>query len=163
MSLRKSRPYKLILWALTLACLGGAGYLAYRVYYAPVDPGRTLQTAEAAYQRGDSAFGQKNWAEAATRFDEARLLSDKAMDELKKQIDEKKITPEAVTLRSLDGGAVIEQAADLVVLATGYDPAVELRDALAERGIDVRPAGDAVAPLLLPHAIASGREVGRAV
>jgi hypothetical protein len=58
---------------------------------------------------------------------------------------------------------VIEQAADLVVLATGYDPAAELHDALAARGVDIRPAGDAIAPLLLPHAIASGREVGRAV
>jgi 2,4-dienoyl-CoA reductase-like NADH-dependent reductase (Old Yellow Enzyme family)/thioredoxin reductase len=88
------------------------------------------------------------------RFENYRLLTRTSIE---------KITPEAVTLRRLDGGAVIEQAADLVVLATGYDPAVELHEALAERGVDVRPAGDAVAPLLLPHAIASGREVGRAV
>jgi 2,4-dienoyl-CoA reductase-like NADH-dependent reductase (Old Yellow Enzyme family)/thioredoxin reductase len=88
------------------------------------------------------------------RFENYRLLTRTSIE---------KITPEAVTMRRLDGGAVIEQAADLVVLATGYDPAVELHEALAERGVDVRPAGDAVAPLLLPHAIASGREVGRAV
>lgn len=88
------------------------------------------------------------------RFENYRLLTRTSIE---------KITPEAVTLRSLDGGAVIEQAADLVVLATGYDSELELLDELAGRGVDVRPAGDAVAPLLLPHAIASGREVGRAV
>jgi len=88
------------------------------------------------------------------RFENYRLLTRTSIE---------KVAPEAVTLRSLDGGAVVEQAADLVVLATGYDPAVELHDALAERGVDIRPAGDAVAPLLLPHAIASGRDVGRAV
>ena len=88
------------------------------------------------------------------RFENYRLLTRTSIE---------KITPESVTLRSLDGGAVIEQAADLVVLATGYDPAVELHDALAARGVDVRAAGDAIAPLLLPHAIASGREVARAV
>lgn len=88
------------------------------------------------------------------RFENYRLLTRTSIE---------KITPDAVTLRSLDGGAVIEQAADLVVLATGYDSELELHDALAQRGVDVRAAGDAVAPLLLPHAIASGREVGRAV
>lgn len=88
------------------------------------------------------------------RFENYRLLTRTSIE---------KIAPDAVTLRSLDGGAVFEQAADLVVLATGYDPAVELHNALAARGVDVRAAGDAVAPLLLPHAIASGRDVGRAV
>ena len=46
---------------------------------------------------------------------------------------------------------------------TGFDPRTELLDELREAGIDARPAGDAVAPLLLPHAIASGYEVGAAV
>lgn len=100
MSLRQSTAYRVTLWILTLACLGGAGYLGYRTFIAPAAPANRLKAAEAAFNRGTEAFNQKNWAEAATRFDEAQLLCDKGMDELKTLLEGNKIpAEEAQTLQ----------------------------------------------------------------
>jgi NADPH-dependent 2,4-dienoyl-CoA reductase/sulfur reductase-like enzyme len=74
-----------------------------------------------------------------------------------------RITPTTVVLRDLYGARVHEEAADLVVLATGFDADVTLVEELTAAGIPVHPAGDAVAPQLLPHAFASGQAVGAAV
>jgi hypothetical protein len=71
-----------------------------------------------------------------------------------------RITPETVVLRGLDGGREETVEADLVVMATGFDSHIGLLDELRDASVPARPAGDAVAPLLLPHAIASGRAAG---
>jgi 2,4-dienoyl-CoA reductase-like NADH-dependent reductase (Old Yellow Enzyme family) len=74
-----------------------------------------------------------------------------------------RIEPGRVTLRSLDGGAPVEVDAELAVVMTGFEPQTALVDELLAAGLEVHPAGDAVAPLLLPHAVASGRAAGLAV
>jgi 2,4-dienoyl-CoA reductase-like NADH-dependent reductase (Old Yellow Enzyme family) len=74
-----------------------------------------------------------------------------------------RIEPGRVTLRSLDGGAPVEVDAELAVVMTGFEPQTALVDELLAAGLEVHPAGDVVAPLLLPHAIASGRAAGLAV
>ncbi len=100
MNLRQSTAYRATLWILTLACLGGAGYLGYRTFIAPAAPANRLKAAEAAFRRGTEAFNQKQWAEAAIRFDEAQLLCDKGMDELKTLLEGNKIpAEEAKTLQ----------------------------------------------------------------
>jgi predicted Zn-dependent protease len=97
MSFRTFRGYKLILWSLTLVCLGGAGYLGYKTFYTAGSPSRTLKTAEEAYARGIAAYDQKNWTEAATRFDEAKLLSEKAEQQLDEHGKAGKVTVEEGT------------------------------------------------------------------
>jgi NADPH-dependent 2,4-dienoyl-CoA reductase/sulfur reductase-like enzyme len=67
------------------------------------------------------------------------------------------------TLRGLDGGRAEEVEADLVVLMTGFDPQTALADELRAAGVEVHVAGDAEAPQLMPHAIATGRAAGLAV
>jgi 2,4-dienoyl-CoA reductase-like NADH-dependent reductase (Old Yellow Enzyme family)/thioredoxin reductase len=74
-----------------------------------------------------------------------------------------RVTREHVVLRGLDGGREETAAADLVVMATGFDPRDALLSELEGTGLEVHAAGDAVAPLLMPHAIASGRRTGAAV
>lgn len=74
-----------------------------------------------------------------------------------------RIEPGRVTLGSLDGGSALEVDAELAVVMTGFEPQVALVEELRASGIEVHPAGDVVAPLLLPHAIASGRAAGLAV
>jgi 2,4-dienoyl-CoA reductase-like NADH-dependent reductase (Old Yellow Enzyme family) len=74
-----------------------------------------------------------------------------------------RVTPQTVTLRGLDGGRTEEVEADLVVLMTGFEPQTALADELRGHGVEVHVAGDAEAPQLLPHAIASGRAAGLAV
>lgn len=94
MSLRKSRGYKYAMWALTLACLGGAGYLGYRTFFSAVSAEKELKAAEAAYARGLEAYTQKNWGAATERFHEAQLLADKAKDALDTQVKESKLPPD---------------------------------------------------------------------
>ncbi|MCS6865225.1 MAG: tetratricopeptide repeat protein [Gemmataceae bacterium] len=94
MSFRQTTTYRVTLWILTLACLGGAGYLGYRTFVVPAAPANRLQAAETAFARGTEAFNQKKWGEAATRFDEAQLLCDKGMDELKNLLDGNKLPAE---------------------------------------------------------------------
>lgn len=101
MSLRANRGYKVLLWLLTIVCLSGAGYLGYQTFFAGGSPSRTLSAAEKAYAQGLEAYGQKNWNDAATRFDEARLLSDKALESLKEQGTSGKIPPDE--FKSLNG------------------------------------------------------------
>jgi 2,4-dienoyl-CoA reductase-like NADH-dependent reductase (Old Yellow Enzyme family)/thioredoxin reductase len=74
-----------------------------------------------------------------------------------------RVTPTAVTIRSLDGGREEEIAAELLVLMTGFAPQTALLEELRAAGIDARPAGDAIAANLMPHAIATGRAAGVAV
>jgi 2,4-dienoyl-CoA reductase-like NADH-dependent reductase (Old Yellow Enzyme family) len=74
-----------------------------------------------------------------------------------------RVTPAAVVLRSLDGGRVEEIDAGLLVMVTGFAPQTALLDELREAGIEAHAAGDAVAPLLMPHAIASGYAAGASV
>lgn len=82
MSLRDSRKYKAFLWLLTLACLGGAGFIAYKMFFAAGSSAKQLRAAEDAYAQGLAAYGQKNWADALTRFDESKLLAQKTLDML---------------------------------------------------------------------------------
>lgn len=74
-----------------------------------------------------------------------------------------RVAPAAVTLRGLDGGRAEEVEADLVVLVTGFEPQTALAGELQAAGVEVHLAGDAEAPQLMPHAIASGRAAGLAV
>lgn len=100
MSVRESKGYKIALWSLSLVFLGGAGYLGYRTFFASGSTARQAKAAEGAFARGTAAYGAKNWGEAATRFDEANLLADKAMDAWKEQVEAKKIPQEeALALR----------------------------------------------------------------
>jgi hypothetical protein len=73
------------------------------------------------------------------------------------------ISPDRAVLRGIDGGRETTVEADLVVLVTGFDPQTDLFEQLRATGVDARVTGDAIAPLLLPHAIASGRAAGAAV
>jgi thioredoxin reductase len=73
------------------------------------------------------------------------------------------IRPGSVTLRSLDGGEARAVEAELAVVMTGFEPQRALLDELRAAGVEVHAAGDVVAPLLLPHAIASGRAAGLTV
>ncbi|HEY2652098.1 MAG TPA: FAD-dependent oxidoreductase [Solirubrobacteraceae bacterium] len=74
-----------------------------------------------------------------------------------------RITPSTTVIRSIDSGREEAVDADLVVMVTGFDPQTDLFDDLERMGVDVRLAGDAIAPLLLPHAIRTGRATGTAV
>jgi predicted Zn-dependent protease len=91
MSFRRSRGYRFLLLALSIVCLGGAGYIAYRTFFVGNDYASNLKSAEAAYQRGLKAYQDKNWAEAVMRFDEARLLAERARESLDTQVVEGKI------------------------------------------------------------------------
>jgi 2,4-dienoyl-CoA reductase-like NADH-dependent reductase (Old Yellow Enzyme family) len=73
------------------------------------------------------------------------------------------IEPGWVTIGSLDGGAARRFPADLAVVMTGFEPQTGLLRELRDAGIEAHAAGDAVAPLLLPQAIAGGRAAGLAV
>jgi 2,4-dienoyl-CoA reductase (NADPH2) len=73
------------------------------------------------------------------------------------------VSASTVVLRGLDSGRDEEVEADLVVLVTGFDPQRQHYEELRAAGIEAHAAGDAVSPLLMPHAIASGYEVGAAV
>ena len=72
-------------------------------------------------------------------------------------------TASSVTLRNIDSGRADEVAAELLVLVTGFDPQDALASELEPLGVEVHVVGDALAPLLMPHAFASGREAGAAV
>jgi len=72
-------------------------------------------------------------------------------------------TTSSVTLRSIDSGRAQAVAAEVLVLVTGFDPQDALVSELEPLGVEVHVVGDALAPLLMPHAFASGREAGVAV
>ncbi len=71
--------------------------------------------------------------------------------------------PGTVTLSALDGGRLTELQAEAVVLVTGFEPQTALIEELASVGVAAVPAGDVVAPLLMPHAFASGRMAAAAL
>jgi 2,4-dienoyl-CoA reductase-like NADH-dependent reductase (Old Yellow Enzyme family) len=73
------------------------------------------------------------------------------------------VTAETVTLRGLDDEQEEVLPADLVVLVTSFERRADLADELAATGVETHLAGDAVAPLLMQHAIASGDRAGVAV
>ncbi len=74
-----------------------------------------------------------------------------------------RVSSGSVVLHGIDGGREEEVEADLVVLVTGFEPQTALFEQLRSAGTDARLAGDAIAPLLLSHAIASGYAAGAAV
>ncbi len=92
MALRDSRGYQVGLWGLTLACLGGAGFLAYKTFFSSGSTTEQLASAEKAFTTGSEAYKGKNWGEAATRFDEAKILADKAAESLQSQLKSKAVT-----------------------------------------------------------------------
>ena len=92
----------------------------------------------------------------------ARLTAFRGFSAVTRAVLER-IEPGFVTLGSLDGDAVERVEAELAVVMTGFEPQVGLLEELRAAGVEVHAAGDAVAPLLLPHAIASGRAAGLAV
>jgi predicted Zn-dependent protease len=94
MSFRTARGYKVILWLLTLACLSGAGYLGYRTFFATSSPAQHLKAAESAYARGANAYEQKNWGDAATRFDEAKIHADNAKQSFDEMAKDGKMQPD---------------------------------------------------------------------
>ncbi len=96
MSLRSARGYKVLLWLLTLACLSGAGFLGYKTFFAVGSASRQLKSAETAYAQGLDAYDKKNWNDAATRFDEAKLLAENATQSLKEQAEAGKLPPEEI-------------------------------------------------------------------
>jgi tetratricopeptide (TPR) repeat protein len=98
MSLRNSPVYKVGLWLLTAACLAGAGYFGYRLYAMSSPPAKQVQAISAAYNAGLEAYKQKNWNEAALRFDEARILSDKTLASVLEEVQKGKATDEQVSL-----------------------------------------------------------------
>lgn len=73
------------------------------------------------------------------------------------------VTPAGAVLRGIDSGRSEEVEADLVVLVTGFDPQTSLADELRAARVETHLAGDAIAPLLMPHAIATGYAAGAAV
>jgi len=73
------------------------------------------------------------------------------------------ITPSTVLLRGIDSGRQTNIEADLVVLVTGFDPQADLFAELEAMGVEATLAGDAIAPLLMPHAIRTGYAAGAAV
>ncbi len=94
MTFRQARGYRITLGVLTLACLCGAGFLAYKTFFTGESAVRLLKAADEAYARGSGAYKQKNWGDAATRFDEARILADKGLEAAKAQIEVGKISAE---------------------------------------------------------------------
>jgi 2,4-dienoyl-CoA reductase-like NADH-dependent reductase (Old Yellow Enzyme family) len=74
-----------------------------------------------------------------------------------------RVSPTTVTLRDLDGAREEEIDAQLLVMVTGFEPQTALLEALHGVGIEAQAVGDAVAPRLMPHAIASGHAAGAAV
>jgi len=73
------------------------------------------------------------------------------------------VSPEIVTVRNIDTARESEIAAELLVLVTGFEPQAALAAQLEAADVEVHLAGDAIAPLLMPHAFASGRQAGLAV
>lgn len=94
MTLRRSRAYRISLILLSIACVGAAGYLGYQTFFATPSLNRNLEAAETAYNRGLAAYEAKNWKEAENRFDEAKLLADKAAQALEAQRKDGKIAEE---------------------------------------------------------------------
>lgn len=92
MSLRDSTTYRVVLWVLTLLCLGAGGYIAYLTFWGGSSPARLARAAELAYQRGQAADADKNWDLAQQRYDEARLLAQKGLDALQKLAEDRKIS-----------------------------------------------------------------------
>ncbi len=93
MSLRSSPAYRGVLIVLSLACLGGAGYLGYRMFVGPGTPEGLIDKGNAAYDDGVKAYDAKNYAKAAQLFDEAAIHADKA----RQLIDAKANTAEGQT------------------------------------------------------------------
>jgi tetratricopeptide (TPR) repeat protein len=85
MALRTSRNYQIALWSLTILCVGGAGYIGYRTFFVAASPAQQLQAAEQAYRRGSEAYQGQKWNDAVVRFDEARILANKAIETVKAQ------------------------------------------------------------------------------
>jgi hypothetical protein len=117
MSVRHSGLYRGVLVVLSAACLGGAGYLGYRTFVAPPGASQTLKSAEDAYARGVKAYDAKDFATAAGRFDEAKLLASKALDQLteegkkgKASVSQEEFRPTNARMLYLKALAIRDQA-----------------------------------------------------
>lgn len=73
MSVRKSAAYRITMVVLSLACLGGAGFLVYRTYFAARSPDKLLVEAKKRYGDGAAAEKAGNPADAATAYAEAAV------------------------------------------------------------------------------------------
>jgi len=74
-----------------------------------------------------------------------------------------RVEPGTATLRHLDSGVEQQEAADLVVLVTGFEPQHALFDELRLLHPNVVIVGDALAPAYLGHAIATGHRAGTTI
>ena len=92
MSFRQSRGYKIFLVVLSLACLAGAGYLAYRTFFAAGGSAAKLQAAEKSQQQGEAAL-DANPQDAALRFDEAAVSAEAGLNAYVGELEGK--TPDA--------------------------------------------------------------------
>jgi thioredoxin reductase len=131
---------------------------------------QAVGSAEELLQRGAevvfaTSFGQlaPDLFRSFQRDAVAERLGQHAGFRLETRTSVERVTPTSVTLRDVDSERATEVDADLVVLMTGFDPQTALLDELAAAGIEAHVVGDAIAPLLMPHAIASGRSAGAAV
>ncbi len=93
----------------------------------------------------------------------ARRLGQRDAFELRTRSAVVAVSPEIVTVRQIDTARESEIGAQLLVLVTGFEPRAGLADELRAGGVEVHVAGDAIAPLLMPHAFATGRRAGLAV
>lgn len=88
MSVRSSRGYKIFLVLLSLAFLGGAGYLAYLTFFKPGGSAKVLESADAAYAQGAAAL-DANPDEAFKRFDEAVVYAERGLNAYAAEVKEK--------------------------------------------------------------------------
>lgn len=108
MSLRSNPAYRVLLIVLSLACLGGAGYLGYRMFAGPGTPESLIDKGTETYDKAVKAYEAKDYAKAAQWFDEAAIHANKARE----LVDAKAATTEGqtaevrATLRPLAGKAL---------------------------------------------------------
>ena len=96
MSVRQSRVYRGAMAAVTAAVALAGGSVAVWGLPESRSPARKTAQAEAAYARGLAAYDGQQWADAAVRFDEAKLLADGALDALQAKAAEGAMPPDEV-------------------------------------------------------------------
>lgn len=91
MSFRQSRGYKVVLVALSLVFLVGAGVVGYLTFFGGGGSDRGLKAAEGSYKRGEEALGS-NPQEATLRFDEAAIAAEKGLNAFAAETKDKAVT-----------------------------------------------------------------------
>jgi NADPH-dependent 2,4-dienoyl-CoA reductase/sulfur reductase-like enzyme len=131
---------------------------------------QAVGSAELLLERGAEVTFSTSFAELAPdlfrsfqRDAVAQRLGRFAGFELETRSAVERVTSTSVLLRNLDSDRGHEVEADLVVLMTGFEPQTALLAELEPLGVELHTVGDAVAPQLMPFAIASGRAAGAAV